>query len=346
MWLVLKWEENMTSLAAVLAKRGRFAAMALSATLVLAGLVAGGPVAAQDKPRIAMLGGPLWDPFFGAMKKGGDDAARDLGVDYQWITGTDPNNFVADYAKLVKQAASQKPAAMVIGNYFPDTLDPIIKEITASGIPVIIQHDGGASWKDVGAISYVGFGARDLGRAVGELEVKAGAKFGLCVNHVPGNTTLDLDCLGYNDAFKAAGGDSKVLTIQFSDASNQTFVTSAIKGALQSDPRIDAIWTIGAVQGVASVEAVKQTPDRKIVNGSLGLSLGSLEALKAGDLLFIADLQPYLDGYYALLAAYQYVQYKMLPMGQISTGPLILTKDNVDEVLKVNQDFPGVRGAS
>ena len=145
MWPVLKWEENMTSLAAALAERGRFAAMTLSATLVLAGLVAVGPVAAQEKPRIAMLGGPLWDPFFGAMKKGGDDAARDLGVDYQWITGTDPNNFVADYAKLVKQAASQKPAAMVIGNYFPDTLDPIIKEITASGIPVIIQHDGGAN---------------------------------------------------------------------------------------------------------------------------------------------------------------------------------------------------------
>ena len=336
----------MTSLAAALSRRGRFAAMALSATLVLAGLVAGGPVAAQDKPRIAMLGGPLWDPFFGAMKKGGDDAARDLGVDYQWITGTDPNNFVADYAKLVKQAASQKPAAMVIGNYFPDTLDPIIKEITASGIPVIIQHDGGASWQDVGAISYVGFSARDLGRSVGELAVKAGAKFGLCVNHVPGNTTLDLDCLGYNDAFKAAGGDSKVLTIQFSDASNQTFVTSAIRGALQSDreDRCDLDHRRGAGRRIG--RSGQADAGRKIVNGSLGLSLGSLEALKNGDLLFIADLQPYLDGYYALLAAYQYVQYKMLPMGQISTGPLILTKDNVDEVLKVNQDFPGVRGAS
>jgi simple sugar transport system substrate-binding protein len=320
-------------------------AICLTAACLVATIGAASPAAAQEKPRIVMLGGPLWDPFFGAMKKGGDDAARDLNVDYQWITGTDPNNFVADYAKLVKQAASQKPAAMVIGNYFPDTLDPIIKQITASGIPVIIQHDGGASWKDVGAISYVGFSARDLGKLVGEAEVKAGAKFGLCVDHVPGNTTLDLDCQGYNDAFKAAGGDSKVLTIQFSDASNQTFVTSAIRGALQSDPRIDAIWTIGAVQGVASVEAVKQS-GRKIVNGSLGLSLGSLEALKNGDLLFIADLQPYLDGYYALLAAYQYVQYKMLPMGQISTGPLMLTKDNVDEVLKVNTTFPGVRGAS
>jgi simple sugar transport system substrate-binding protein len=334
----------MNKLAASLVRKTA-SAICLTAACLIATIGSTNPAAAQEKPRIVMLGGPLWDPFFGAMKKGGDDAARDLNVDYQWITGTDPNNFVADYAKLVKQAASQKPAAMVIGNYFPDTLDPIIKQITASGIPVIIQHDGGASWKDVGAISYVGFSARDLGKLVGETEVKAGAKFGLCVDHVPGNTTLDLDCQGYNDAFKAAGGDSKVLTIQFSDASNQTFVTSAIRGALQSDPRIDAIWTIGAVQGVASVEAVKQS-GRKIVNGSLGLSLGSLEALKKGDLLFIADLQPYLDGYYALLAAYQYVQYKMLPMGQISTGPLMLTKDNVDEVLKVNKDFPGVRGAS
>ncbi|MCF6121740.1 hypothetical protein EN904_09690 [Mesorhizobium sp. M7A.F.Ca.CA.001.07.2.1] len=334
----------MNMLPASLARRG-VAAVAFLGVCVLASLSAAGAASAQDKPRIVMLGGPLWDPFFGAMKKGGDDAARDLNVDYQWITGTDPNNFVADYAKLVKQAASQKPAAMVIGNYFPDTLDPIIKEITASGIPVIIQHDGGASWRDIGAISYVGFSARDLGRSVGEREIKAGAKFGLCVNHVPGNTTLDLDCLGYNDAFKAAGGDSKVLTIQFSDASNPTFVSSAIRGALQSDQRIDAIWTIGAVQGVASVEAVKQS-GRKIVNASLGLSLGSLEALKNGDLLFIADLQPYLDGYYALLAAYQYVQYKMLPMGQISTGPLMITKDNVDEVLKVNVTYPGVRGAS
>jgi simple sugar transport system substrate-binding protein len=327
-----------------LARRGASAIAFLGACL-FASVGVTSPAVAQEKPRIVMLGGPLWDPFFGAMKKGGDDAARDLNIDYQWITGTDPNNFVADYAKLVKQAASQKPAAMVIGNYFPDTLDPIIKEITASGIPVIIQHDGGASWKEDGAISYVGFSARELGKMVGEMEVKAGAKFGLCVDHVPGNTTLDLDCAGYNDAFKAAGGDSKVLMIQFSDASNPTFVASAIRGALQSDKRIDAIWTIGAVQGVASVQAVKQS-GRKIINGSLGLSLGSLEALKNGDLLFIADLQPYLDGYYALLAAYQYVQYKMLPMGQISTGPLMLTKDNVDEVLKVNSTFPGVRGAS
>ncbi len=303
--------------------------------------------AADDKVNIIMLAGPLWDPFFGAMKKGADDAARDLGVSYQWVTGTDPNNFLADYAKLVKQSATRKPSALVIGNYFPDTLDPIIKQITSQGIPVFIQHDGGASWKEDGAVGYVGFSARELGKSVGDMEVKAGAKHGLCANHVPGNKTLELDCAGYDDAFKAAGGTSKTLMVQFSDASNPTFVTQAIKGALQADQQVDAVWTIGAAQAVDSVAAIDQIGgSRKIVNGSLGLSLGSLNALKDGKLLFIADLQPYLDGYYGLLAAFQYSKYRMLPLGQISTGPLMLNKDNVDEVLKINKDFPGVRGAS
>lgn len=322
-------------------------AAAMAAASILVAGVAAAPAHAGEKITIIMDGGPVWDPFFGAMKKGADDAAKDLGVDYQWVTGTDPNNFLADYAKLVKQSASRHPSAMVIGNYFPDTLDPIIKDITASGIPVIIFHDGGATWKQDGAIGYVGFSAFELGKSVAELEIKAGAKHGLCVNHVPGNTTLELDCKGYDAAFKAAGGTSKVLMIQFSDASNHALVTQAIKGSLQADPKLDAVWTIGASQAVDSVEAIDQLGKTgKIANGSLGLSLGSLEALRKGKLIFIADLQPYLDGYYSLLEAYQYVKYGMLPLGQISTGPLMLTKDNADKVLDINKKFPGVRGAS
>ena len=115
------------------------------------------PARAEDKISIIMDGGPLWDPFFGAMKKGGEDAAKDLGADFQWVTSTDTANFDTDYAKLVKQSASRHPSALIIGNYFPHALDPIIKDITAAGEPVFIFHDGGASWKEDGAIGYIGF---------------------------------------------------------------------------------------------------------------------------------------------------------------------------------------------
>ena len=60
---------------------------------------------AEDKINIIMDGGPLWDPFFGAMKKGADDAAKDLGVDYQWVTGTDPNKSVHVGSWLTKLKA-------------------------------------------------------------------------------------------------------------------------------------------------------------------------------------------------------------------------------------------------
>jgi ABC-type sugar transport system substrate-binding protein len=65
--------------------------------------------------------------------------------------------------------------------------------------------------------------------------------------------------------------------IQFSDAYNPTFVTQAIKGQLQSDPTIDAVYTMGAEQGLAAAGAIEQLGKKdKIVNGSLGLSVNAL----------------------------------------------------------------------
>ena len=296
-------------------------ATALACFSVMAAAVGLTPARAEDKINIIMDGGPLWDPFFGAMKKGGEDAAKDLGVEFQWVTSTDTANFDTDYAKLVKQSASRHPSALIIGNYFPHALDPIIKDITAAGEPVFIFHDGGASWKEDGAIGYIGFNSYALGKRVAGLSIKAGAKHGLCVNHVPGNVTLENECKGYEEAFKEAGGSAKLEMIQFSDAYNPTFVTQAIKGQLQSDQTIDAVYTMGAEQGLAAAAAIEQLGKKdKIVNGSLGLSLNALQALHDGKILFIADLQPYLDGYYAVVEAYQYAKYGMLPAGEIWTG--------------------------
>jgi simple sugar transport system substrate-binding protein len=323
------------------------AAAAVACASSIAFGVGAGQALAQDKISIIMDGGPLWDPFFGAMKLGADTAAKDLGVEYQWVTSTDTANFDTDYAKLVKQSATRHPSALIIGNYFPHALDPIIKDITAAGTPTFIFHDGEYSWKEDGAIGYVGFNSQALGHRVGDLEIKAGSKHGLCVMHVPGNVTLEHECQGYQDAFKDAGLTSKLLIIQFADAYNPTFVTQAIKGQIQADPAIDGVYTEDAPLGLAAAGAIESLGKAdKIVNGSLGLSVPALQALRDGKLLFIADLQPYLDGYYAIVEAYQYAKYGMLPVGEILTGAQILTKDNVDKVLDINKAFPGVRGAS
>jgi hypothetical protein len=56
---------------------------------------------------------------------------------------------------------------------------------------------------------------------------------------------------------------------------------------------------MGAEQGLAAAVAIEQLGKKdKIVNGSLGLSVNALQALRDGEILLIADLQPYVDGHY------------------------------------------------
>jgi simple sugar transport system substrate-binding protein len=185
-----------------------------------------------------------------------------------------------------------------------------------------------------------------MGAASGELAVKAGVKFGLCVDHVPGNPALEDRCAGYDEALRKAGGGSKLLTISLQDSQNQQATLQAIKGALQADPKINGVLTLGATQTAIAIQAVdEQGLQGKVIVGATDLSSAGLNALKAGDVAFLVDQQAYLQGYYSVLVAAQYIRYGVHPIGEIHTGPLPITKDNIDQVLAVDQKYGGVRGA-
>ena len=202
------------------------------AALAAAGLTQ--PAEAKD-PVIIMVSGPLIEPFFGPLKKGADDAAKALGIEYQYSTIQDFNNVQADLTRLVQQAAARQPDVLVVSNFFPDSMGPQIKKASDAGIPVIIMDGGFAQWRDVGGLTYVGYDPHEVGLKAGEIESKAGVKHGLCVNQVPGNPALESMCTGFGEAMKAGGSDSKVLTIPLQDTQNQQVNLQAIKGALQAD---------------------------------------------------------------------------------------------------------------
>jgi hypothetical protein len=84
-------------------------AVAFACLSVLATGVGLAPARADDKISIIMGGGPLWDPFFGAMKKGADDAAKDLGVDY--LSGS-PAPILTTGWPTTPSCSSSRPAAI------------------------------------------------------------------------------------------------------------------------------------------------------------------------------------------------------------------------------------------
>ena len=79
----------------------------------------------------------------------------------------------------------------------------------------------------------------------------------------------------------------------------------AIKGGLQATPEIDGIYTLNAVPAISALRATEEVGKAgKIMIGTADLSNEVLEAIKAGQIAFAMDQQPYLQGFLSIQTAY------------------------------------------
>ncbi|MDP1876272.1 MAG: sugar ABC transporter substrate-binding protein [Actinomycetota bacterium] len=294
--------------------------------------------------KIVVISGPLSDPFFSALKAGAEQAGKDLGIQVDYTAPKDLTNLGPDLTRLADAALAANPDGVVAGEYIPDVQDPGFNAITDAGIPLVLIN-AGPNWEELGALTYIGEDPAVFGSGAGKSMAEAGVTHGLCVNHVPGNPTLEDRCKGYQEALEAAGGTATLLTIPSDQAGNPTAVTNAIAGALRSDPSIDGVFTLGSGIAENALRAISDSgSSAKLATGDLSKNV--LEAVKAGTILFAVDQQPYLQGYYGVLAAAQNAKLGLHPIGQVKTAPLMVTLDNVDKTIQLNNDNNGVRGAA
>jgi len=300
----------------------------------------------EDKFKIIVVSGPLADPFFSALKQGADDAARDLGIDYHYATVQGFDNIEGEFVRLLDQVVTLAPDVMIVSNFFPNALNPILKRATSSGIPLVVMDAGYANWREVGAFAYVGYDTDELGRRAGDIMAKSGVRNGLCINYVPGSLALESACRRYISAIAEAEGAGKILTIPLQDSQNPQAVLQAIKGALHADNTIDGIWSLGIRQTTLAAQAAIESgyEEGSIKIGGTGLSTQVLEAIRDGKVLFAADLQAYTYGYYSLILAYQKHRYDLLPMEPLLFGPRFIYQKDAQTILDINARHVGVRG--
>lgn len=292
---------------------------------------------------IAVLG-PLGDPFFSAMEKGTKDAAQAASVTFEYTAPNGFDNLSQDLARLIEVGISRKPDAMVIGNFIPDAQNEGIRAAVAAGIEVVVINTGADNWRELGAITFVGEELTTVGRKAAELHLAAGAAHGLCINHVPGNPGTEARCQGFKEDMEAGGKKVTVLNLPYSSQGSPQQIVQAVTGALTADSSIDAIYTLGSGLAENALQAVADGGFSETVKvGTSDVSRRTLEAVKDATLLFDLDQQPYMQGYYGVLVAAQYLKHGVKPIGSITTGPLIITKDNVEKVL--DPDVVPYRGA-
>src|SRR4051794_20305870 len=131
--------------------------------------------------RVIVIGCPSADPFCAAVKKGSEQAGSQLGVDVEFLAPTSTDDFQGSLVKLMEQAISRKPDAIVVPNLFPGSQDAQIKQAVAAGIPVVSFLNGLRQWKENGSLVYIGEDPKLSGEVAGQRMAAAGAKNGLCI---------------------------------------------------------------------------------------------------------------------------------------------------------------------
>ena len=263
------------------------------------------------------------DAFWNVVKNGAEAAGKDLDVNVEYVSNGDPGA----QAKLIDNAVASGKTGIVVSMANPDALKASVQNAVRKGIPVVTINSGGADSAEFGAIGHVGQDEKIAGRAAGERLKASGKKKVLCVIHEAGNAGLNERCDGAREGF---GGDVENLQV---DISNPTDVEARIKGALQTDPAIDAVLTLNSQVADRAVTAAAGAHSAAEV-ATFDLNDQVVAAVRAGTVVFAVDQQQYQQGYLPIVMLKLYRQNgNTLGGGQpVLTGPGFVDKSNVDIV--------------
>jgi simple sugar transport system substrate-binding protein len=278
--------------------------------------------------------GQSTDPFWSVVKKGVDQAAHDMCVTAKYEAPTSTTFDVVAMSHLIDDAVATHPDGLVVSIPDPAGLGASIKAAIAAGIPVISINSGSDVAKSLGVLVHIGQTEEQAGIGGGEKMGAAGVKHALCVNQEVGNAALTLRCKGFAEGLAETGGTVKVIGVNLS---NPTQTQQTVEAALQHDPTIDGILTLGPTGATPTIKALQDLNKLgQIKLATFDLSSDVLNAIKAGQMLFAIDQQQYLQGYLpiVLLTLYK-TNLNTIANSILQTGPGFVTSDNVSQVIQL-----------
>ncbi|MFL2520134.1 MAG: sugar ABC transporter substrate-binding protein [Alphaproteobacteria bacterium] len=261
------------------------------------------------------------DPFWPVVQKGGEDAARAIGADFEYIYN--PSADMSDMASSIQAAAATQPDGMVISLPDPDALGPAIKAAVAAGVPVITMNSGLENSAALGALMHVGQPEYLAGQSAGARAASEGASNALCMIQEQYNTALSDRCNGYGEA----------VPVKFIDTtSDPATIETRATAALQANSDIDAILSVGPHVCVAVDKAVAAL-GMTVHHSCFDLSPEVMDLINADRVSFTIDQQQRLQGYMPIIVLHLYNNGAgLLPGANIPSGPGFVDKSNASSV--------------
>lgn len=283
---------------------------------------------------VVVTHGQASDPFWSVVKAGVDQAAKDMGVSVEYQS---PSRFdMVAMSQLIDAAVASKPDGLVVSIPDANALGPSIRKATDAGIPVISINSGSDVAQQLGVLVHIGQTEYEAGLGGGQQMATAGVTHGLCVNQEVGNAALDARCNGFSDAMIKGGARVDVLGV---DLANPTESQQRIQAAIQADPSIDGIMTLGPTGASPALQALQAMGKMGSIKlATFDLSPDVLTAIQQGNMLFAIDQQQYEQGYLPIVLLKLYKSnLNTIANPVLMTGPGFVTKDNAARVIELSK---------
>ena len=271
------------------------------------------------------------NPFFTPTQYGAEDAAKLLGCEYQW-TGSQ-NSVVAEMVDATNTAITSKADGLALAVVDKNAFRGPVDKALQAGIPVVSYNADGAR-EDPGTnrLAYIGQGLYESGYALGQQalrKIDSGDVVGFIAT--PGQLNIQPRIDGAQQAFKDSGKP-----VNFTPVATNADITqglSIIDAYAQGHPNLAGMLGVdaGSTQSIGQTVGKYKMRDKGLkVAGGFDLLPETLNSVKAGDLDYTIDQQPYLQGFLPMLALYFYkLSGGLMFPCQTNTGLLFVTKDNV-----------------
>jgi simple sugar transport system substrate-binding protein len=268
------------------------------------------------------------DSFWAVVKKGAEQAGKDLGVTVKY---SESNNKPEEQAQLIESAVTEKVDGIAVSAPDPDAIRDAVKTAVDAGIPVITINSGAEESASLGAVTHVGQTETIAGEGAGAKLKEAGVKKLICIVHEQGNIGLNQRCDG---AKKGFGGD--VENVQVTGVNDISTTLTEIQSKLESDDSIDGVLALNPDIAVAARDAIAGASSKAKL-ATFDLSGDVIKAIEDGEILFAVDQQQYLQGYLPIVFLKLFKNNANTVGGgqPVLTGPGFVDKSNAATVEKL-----------
>lgn len=241
---------------------------------------------------------------------------------------------VAGYVDLLNQAIAAKPDGIFCSILDQNAVDQPLRQAIEDGIPVIAVNvpDTRPLEERIPYLFYVGGDEEAGGRLTAQRQLQEGnIAHGVCIIHEPGHTGLEARCRGYEEELTKAGAKVDKLP----SSKDATQATEQIKGFLQENDAVDAVFGVGPQPATFALQALEELGKKGDVRVSAyDMTEDLLTEINGDNLVSTIDQQQYLQGYEPIHWLQGHIEHGFViaPGVDLLTGPALVDKSNASQV--------------